>query len=121
MDDLTDPGGSRTHVSKYNAIAAGVVTAGVFLIWIGFAMAHPASTAHARGAWHLIAPPKVEVDGASTWDFNAPLSKWTVIRSFNSSVDCTMWKTNAEYRADQVRRTVDVDRCVSSSQRRARK
>jgi hypothetical protein len=73
-----------------------------------------------QGGWYLIAPPKTEMAGSAAWDLNAPLSKWIVVRSFESGQDCKSWKSDADYRANQTRRTFDVDRCVASDDRSLR-
>jgi hypothetical protein len=39
--------------------------------------------------WYLMAPPKVAVGGGATkWDMNAPISRWTVIKAFDSAMQC---------------------------------
>jgi len=68
----------------------------------------------ALAVWYLIAPPKVLYYGATTWDMNAPLSKWVVMKPFDSPEDCAKWKSYADYRANQIRPTFDVDRCIAS-------
>jgi hypothetical protein len=73
-----------------------------------------------QGEWYLIAPPKTEMGGTEVWDLNAPLSKWVVTRSFASGEDCRLWKINADYQANRVRRTFDVDRCIAADARSAR-
>lgn len=64
--------------------------------------------------WLLIMPPKLLYYGAPIWDMNAPLSQWTVITSFGSEQDCRDWKAHVDVKADKVRPTFDVDRCVAS-------
>jgi hypothetical protein len=71
-------------------------------------------------ASYLIQPPKIVVNGTEIWNLNAPLSKWDVLKTFDSADACVRWKTDADYRANQVRPTFDVDRCVANDDQRLR-
>ena len=61
-----------------------------------------------------MAPPQMVYEGAATWDFNAPLSRWTVLNSFDSAQDCEDWKANEDAQANQIRPTFDIDQCIAS-------
>ena len=65
--------------------------------------------------WYLLAPPIVAVDyRTTTWDLNAPMSRWTVIKTFDSAMECEEWTASAEEQASESHPIFDVDRCVVS-------
>lgn len=68
----------------------------------------------ALAVWYLVAPPKMPFYGATTWNLDAPTAQWVVIRSFDSAQSCEQWKADADYKANQIQPTFDVDRCVPS-------
>jgi hypothetical protein len=71
--------------------------------------------------WYLMAPPSSVKYGAVVWDMNAPISKWTVIQSFDSAEQCEDLKASFEQEADRVRPIYDVDLCVASDDPRLQK
>lgn len=77
-------------------------------------MKRPYAALLSLAVWYLVAPPKMLYYGATTWSMDAPTSQWVVIKSFDSAQDCEQWKANADYQANQIRPTLDVDRCVAS-------
>ncbi len=64
--------------------------------------------------WYLMGPPKIVIDGSVTYDFNAPVSKWLIIQTFDSAQECQEWKANADEELNSVRPTVDLANCIAS-------
>ncbi len=64
--------------------------------------------------WYLMGPPKIVIDGSVTYDFNAPISKWLIIQTFDSAQECQEWKANADEELNSVRPTIDLANCIAS-------
>ena len=65
--------------------------------------------------WYLMAPPTSIKYGAVVWDMSAPVTKWMVIKSFDTVEECEESKASFEEEANQIRPTYDVDSCVASN------
>ena len=71
--------------------------------------------------WYLMAPPKVAVgNGAVTWDMNAPLSRWMIIRAFNSASECQDFRAAYDEEMSRIRPIFDVSQCIATDDPRLR-
>ncbi len=77
-------------------------------------MKRPYTALFALAVWYLIAPPKMLYYGTETWDLNAPPAQWAVVRTFDTGEECAQTKADADYEANQIRPTFDVNRCIAS-------
>jgi hypothetical protein len=64
--------------------------------------------------WYLMAPPSSIKYGAVIWDMNAPVTKWMVVKSFDTAEECEESKASFDEEANKIRPIYDVDSCVAS-------